>query len=401
MLGGYELLAYKTVQALQERGHEIYVATGRGRELVSDDCIMGMYDLDLDHKEDEFLRETTNYVMQIKRYLFHPGNYRTTKKLIEQINPDIISVWNLYLLSVAPLIAARHMRVETVTHLTDRWLLYNTKDILALRSNVRGIERLALAMLRATVQPILYRLVHPSNLIVPSKSLRATYLEAGFQEDAFHLIPHGIELHLFPYTARERHPERLGLLYIGQLWEGKGVQVLLRALGHLLRTGYSQFRLSIYGAGTAHFLEYLRNIVAEERLHDYVTFCGTVPYEELPHVYKTHDILIFPAIWNEPFPLVPLEAMCSGLPVIASTAGGTKEAVRPNETGLLVPPNDSQSLADAILTLMMDGEMRQRLGRQAAGAASEEYSLEGMIAHVEELYHSVLANSTETGFSHC
>ena len=388
VLGGYELLASKTMEALRKRGHEVYVATGRGREFTGDDHIKDVYDLDLDRKEDEFLYHAKSGIEQFKKQLFHQGNYRSTRKLIEEFKPDIVSVWNLYLMSAAPLVAASRTNTKTAVHLTDRWLLFQTKDILAQRDHVRGWTRLALKAIRSTLQPMLYRLANPSNLIVPSNSLRETYLEAGFSKGAFHLIPHGIELELFPYIERKRN-NVVRLLYVGQLWEGKGVQVLLRALGRLRQMNQTSFTLSIYGSGVPHFIDYLKGIANEEGLQDYIQFCGTVSYADLASVYHTHDVLIFPSVWNEPFALVPLEAMSTGLPIVASDAGGTKEAVRHEQTGLVVPANDVQSMADAIGRLLKDDALRKQLGHQAATVAREEYGFEKMVDDVENFYFSL------------
>jgi len=392
VLGGYELLCHKTVSRLRKRGHEVHVVTGRGEQFVDDADVSGVFDLDLDNKEREFLWHQKSISRQAKQYLYWPQVYRLTKKHIKDYQPDVVSVWNLYLLSVAPLIAARDLRIPTVTHLTDTWLLKNIKE-LSLSGSGAGKKETVRRLLGTFVQPVLYRRVAPDNLIVPSRSLRATYTNAGFPESIFRLVPHGVEVEPFAYHVRETESDIIRLLYVGQLWEGKGIEILLRALGKLRNYTDKNFILDIYGSGTTDYLNHMNRIILEEGLEEVVTLRGTVPYEELPNVYKAHDILVFPSIWNEPFPLVPLEAMLTGLPVVASTAGGTQEAIQDNQTGLVVEKGNAEALAKAIGKLVENPGVRLELGKNAAQRARQEYGIKRMVDQIEVIYEDVIEKS--------
>jgi glycosyltransferase involved in cell wall biosynthesis len=86
-----------------------------------------------------------------------------------------------------------------------------------------------------------------------------------------------------------------------------------------------------------------------------------------------------------------LEAMAAGKPVVATDAGGSPEVVIDGKTGILVPPNDPEALADAMLRLLADRELARSLGEAGRVRVQSEFTLETMVARLEELYDSLLA----------
>jgi spore coat protein SA len=136
------------------------------------------------------------------------------------------------------------------------------------------------------------------------------------------------------------------LLYAGELAEDKGVMTLLRAMA-LVRDKFAG-ELTLCGKGTEAFETEIREFVAERKLP--VKF-RTATLEEMPALYREHDVLIFPSERDEPFALTPLEAMASGLPVIATTNGGCSEFFRDRVNSLTFPAGDEHALAQRILWL--------------------------------------------------
>jgi glycosyltransferase involved in cell wall biosynthesis len=258
----------------------------------------------------------------------------------------------------------------------------------------QAVVRLA----RSVVQPLLFRLARPEPIIAISDFMRRVYLGAGFpgNVEAIHL---GVPMKMFSANGWQP-PAREGVrfLYVGSLWEGKGPQVAIRALGKLIQQSrIPRACLEIYGHGTAGFMEYLQQVVKESKVENHVTFHGFVQREELAHVYRTHDVLLFPSIWDEPFAAVPVEAMASGMPVIGTTAGGTPEAVSNGKTGLLVPPDDPDAMAESMARLASDSELRRQLGQNAAQFAREKWDFETYIDRLEKRYTEIATTSGHTG----
>jgi glycosyltransferase involved in cell wall biosynthesis len=108
------------------------------------------------------------------------------------------------------------------------------------------------------------------------------------------------------------------------------------------------------------------------------------------------DIFAFPTFYpNEAFPLVLLEAMAAGLPVISTTVGGIPDMVIDGETGLLVPPGEVSSLASALRRLVTDSGLRIRMGQAGRGRFMRHYTLEQYEANLSDLLDHYLVNETQ------
>jgi glycosyltransferase involved in cell wall biosynthesis len=134
--------------------------------------------------------------------------------------------------------------------------------------------------------------------------------------------------------------------------------------------------------------------VSEEGVGSHVTFHGFVAPGEIQRFYRSDDVLVFPSQWDEPFAAVPVEAMAAGMAVVATTAGGTPEAVTDGSTGLLVPPGDPDALALAVRRLAENDVLRLRLGAAAARRAGEAFEFDDYVDRLEARYRSAMVGAT-------
>jgi glycosyltransferase involved in cell wall biosynthesis len=111
---------------------------------------------------------------------------------------------------------------------------------------------------------------------------------------------------------------------------------------------------------------------------------------DVPDLISTFDVAVISSL-SEGFSNTILEYMASARPVVATMVGGNPEAVRHGETGLLVPPGDSQALAAAIGTILDDKALAARYGAAGRRKAEELFSLESMIRNYESLFERVLS----------
>jgi glycosyltransferase involved in cell wall biosynthesis len=140
------------------------------------------------------------------------------------------------------------------------------------------------------------------------------------------------------------------LLYLGRMDERKGVHVAIEALDHLPE----EATLTLQGRGDPEYVERLRGSPR-------VAF-SCEPREKLRDVYAAADVVLFPVQWDEPWGLVPLEAMAVGRPVVASGTGGSAEYLRHDENALVYSPRGSaEALAAAVKRLADDAALRDRL----------------------------------------
>ena len=115
--------------------------------------------------------------------------------------------------------------------------------------------------------------------------------------------------------------------------------------------------------------------------------------EDIPELIATCDLMVL-ASHQEGLPMVVLEAMAAGKPVIATRVGALPEVVRHQQTGLIVPPGDAERLAEALLALSMDSVQRRRLGGQGLALVQDQYSFKRSLDQYEALYRSVLSGAT-------
>jgi glycosyltransferase involved in cell wall biosynthesis len=155
-----------------------------------------------------------------------------------------------------------------------------------------------------------------------SDFIKGVYVSAGFPAADIEVIHLGVPTRDFACVERrEADDGALRLLYVGSLWEGKGPHVAVHALARLVRSGVTRAHLDVCGTGTPQFAAWLQQVVAEEGMESHVTFHGFVPADAVRRHCQSHDILVFPSQWDEPFAAVPVEAMSCGMAVAATTAG--------------------------------------------------------------------------------
>lgn len=169
------------------------------------------------------------------------------------------------------------------------------------------------------------------------------------------------------------------ILFVGALGPHKGVDVLLRAY-ESIRT---EIPLVLLGTRRHDSPRSYPEGVAVE--HD-------VPHDAVMAAWAHAGVGVVPSTCPEGFGLVAVEAMASGVPVVASKLGGLAELVTDRETGLLVPPGDAAALARALRELLEDGDLRTALG-QGARERAREFTSERTTLQIEALYERVVAET--------
>jgi len=147
------------------------------------------------------------------------------------------------------------------------------------------------------------------------------------------------------------------------------------------------------GSGHPDYEAFLRNLVERQGLCDYVTFHRPVSKDEMPAILQQFDVLIFPSIYEEPLARMTQEAMVSGLVVVGTTTGGTKEILREGETGLTFAPDDANGLAEQIGRLSTDPGLRRRLAQTGRQTVLENFTIDRMVKEIEVYLQDVMTNA--------
>jgi glycosyltransferase involved in cell wall biosynthesis len=246
-----------------------------------------------------------------------------------------------------PLVCVTH-------HLFGRSIFRETNPVIG--GYVYSTERAALALFRSRRVPF----------IVGSPSTRDELVAHGCRIEDITVVPYAVDHAVHRPTGVPRESVPL-VGYFGRLKRYKSVDHLLHAFS-LVRAAIPRARLVIVGDGDDR--PRLESVARNLGIGDFVEFAGFVPVEK--------KIELLQRMWckaatsaKEGWGLTVLEANACGTPVVASNVPGLRDAVRDGETGLLYPYGDVSSLADAILRLLRDGPLRERLGRAARAWALE------------------------------
>ena len=175
------------------------------------------------------------------------------------------------------------------------------------------------------------------------------------------------------------HRDVLRIVTPANLLEVKGHKFLVEACSILIERGVDGFQCVFYGEGPLKGI--LADIVRDGNLAEHIKLPGVIPHNELIEMYENHeiDIVVLPSITtvngeHEGIPVALMEAMAAGVPVISTTTGGIPELLD-SGAGILVPPEDSEALADAIQLLMEDSEMRSKVGAKGREKVEREFAI--------------------------
>ncbi|MBN1939560.1 MAG: glycosyltransferase [Candidatus Aminicenantes bacterium] len=196
------------------------------------------------------------------------------------------------------------------------------------------------------------------------------------------VIPNGVPIARLAGTraASGRAPV---ILFVGRLEWMKGVDILLRALAGMRKT---DVRLQVVGDGTLR--QSLENLAAELGIGERTEFLGL--RSEVGPLMDRADCLALPSRW-EGLPMVVLEAMSRGLPVVASSVGGVPEIITQGVSGWLVPPEDSEAMAATLASVLTNPALRRQVGRNARERIRQDFSIERMAQKTVALYAEIIA----------
>lgn len=388
--GGAEQHVFALRELLKARGHEVMeFAMADGRNIDSAYSRFFVSPI-----QSERVRFDWQGVRTVARFLYSFEAARKLDALLKRERPDIAHVHNIYhQLSPSILRVLRKHKVPIVMTLHDykllspNYLLYHHGHIadpdtenLAQCVTHRSVKDSWAASLVCALETWLHRRLrlyeNVNAFISPSAFLRDLFTRHRPSLSPIHHIPHCIP----PVAPAKTEPGSYGL-FVGRLSEEKGVDELLDVAHGL------PFPIKIAGSGPAE--EHLKRRCHREQFAN-VSFAGFVTGTSLEQLYRNARFLVVPSRWYENAPLVILEAMRWGVPVIAPDHGAFPEFVHHDETGILYAPRSQDELRCAMDALVSDPERARRLGENARVNASN-FSADRFYGKLMELYATLTA----------
>ncbi len=264
-----------------------------------------------------------------------------------------------------------------------------------------GVARSAIADRRIAIEQQVLELA--DCIIATSPQEKDTLHQLMSAQGTVEIVPAGTDLDTFRTMPQTEARQRLGIasqepmvLYVGRFDARKGIETLVRAFAQL-PDSLHKARLVIVGGDdpaqdNRQERQRIEHIVHELQLGDRIDFVGQVGHERLPTYYTAADVCVIPSQY-EPFGLVALESMACGTPVVASNTGGLRFTVVPEETGLLVPPEDVAGFAKAIERVLTDQIWAQKLKSQAPARVQQNFSWTGVAVRLSDVYRRIMAQS--------
>lgn len=347
-IGGTEIASFNIAKGLAENGHEVHVITSLDRGLQKHEKIHGFH---------------IHRIPTIKKSPLLTINYAISSQfLIKRIDPDIIHCQAIHT-GLAGFIANKMYKKKYVVY-------------------ARGDDVYSSWLFKEVVSKLVLR--NASAVIALTEDMRNKLKK--FQEDIL-VIPNGIDIEKYINLSRGKIRESLNIndekiiIFVGRLHHAKGIEYLIRAMQFILEKE-KNVRLLIVGDGEDR--GNLENLALKLNLTGKVTFVGELQNEKVPEYMVSSDVFVLPSL-SEGFPMTILEAMASGLPIVASNVTGLCEIIREGENGLLVEPMNPRDFARKVLLLLEDDNLRKGISLENRKKVGD-YSLSNVIKQIESIY---------------
>lgn len=229
--------------------------------------------------------------------------------------------------------------------------------------------------------------------VTVSKSLRREMLRRGVARERLAVVPNGVYASDPIPTAKRMSQTHWRMGLVALMRPRKGVDVAIQALRRLADQGAS-VELELIGSfETAEYEQQIRSLIESCFLQDRVRLTGFT--NDIPGAISRLDCLLLPSLFGEGMPMVVLEAISAGVPVIATDVEGTPEVIRDGVEGYLVPPGCPDSLAQSMQKMIGDRQQWSVFSKNALARHGEKFSDNAMAAGIAKAYDRVLSKSQQ------
>ncbi|MBC7790577.1 MAG: glycosyltransferase family 4 protein [Anaerolineae bacterium] len=324
----------------------------------------------------------------------NPSAYHHLRRVLTEFKPDVVHV-KLFLTQLSPLILPLLRKVPSIYYVAwYRPICPLGTKMLPDGSHCRvraGVPCLSNGCLPLRDwAPIMFQMKLWRRwrgafrmVVANSEATRRALVAEGIDVSA--VVLHGTRVR---ESRRQLSPSPT-VSFAGRLVPEKGVDVLLHAFVRIAHE-LPEARLIIAGDGPQR--DAMQRLMAELGLESRVTMTGYLPREVLEQTCEAAWVQAVPSRWAEPFGVVAVESMMRGRAVVGTMGGGLSEIIREGETGYLVPPGDVQSLGEALLTVLRDRAVAERMGETARSDAMLRFSQSTFADRLLELYQQAITS---------
>jgi glycosyltransferase involved in cell wall biosynthesis len=368
--GGYELGCSQVVDALRVRGHDVHVAAAVPRQPVPARAHVRRVFRLVDEWNPHAMGKTPLVVSMnaAASRLVNAHNVHALTQELDRFGPDVVFVSNILGLGGLGLIAClQFLAVPWVWHLGD--------CIPSMLCSRFGVFDRAVPTFASEFSNRLQ-----GSYIVVSQQLRDQIESTGvWLKGDVEVIPYWITGHRPPPRTQARPEGGLRVMSAGQVTKGKGIDLLVEAVGQLRDSGFPSVKLDIYGAVDD---PYFGSLIGKLKLEGQVQLCGARPHRELMELYTRYDVFAFPTREREPFGLVPLEAAARGcVPIITRRCGVAEWLV--HGVHCLKAARTAEAFAGMLRAILEGRIALEPIARRAETAAWRDFHLDAILPRIE------------------
>jgi len=357
-------------EAYERKGHEVYIFAPRVEDYI-------------DQEKNVFRYRSVNITSGVKYPLPIPLSFKV-KKVINEFNPDIVHIHHPFLLSSAAIMYGKKLGIPKILTLHTQYEQY-----------AYYASPIPERVTQKAIKMIISNLAHKTDCITTPSASMKELMEGYGIKNRIEVIPNAIHLIYFrednelkkteikkKYKLKE---DNKIILFVGRVASEKSIDKIIKALAIIKKRSIDKEKLLIVGDGPA--MDELKQLARTLKVEEDVIFTGAVSYEEIKHYYKMAYIFSI-ASTTETFGIVTIEALASGVPVLAVKAPGAVDILTDGLDGLLVD-NDTEKFADALEKIIREPELREKLS-QGALKTSEKYSIDTISERMLNLYREVI-----------
>jgi glycosyltransferase involved in cell wall biosynthesis len=225
---------------------------------------------------------------------------------------------------------------------------------------------------------------------VSSFQAREIARDSQIKEDHISVIPNPISESLLQdaLSQTRTEPQSPVVLYTGRIEHRKGTLDLLQSIPAVASTFPDVKYLVVGGRHNSIDDKTLNETLNRPGVGEHTELVGHVQWQQLADWYRRASVFVMPSLY-ETFGISVIEAMAFGLPVVATNVGGLPEVVQDGVTGILVPPKDPNALADAVIRLLRDSDLRRRMGDAGRERVLKEFRVDRIVEQTLKVYQSV------------
>lgn len=290
--------------------------------------------------------------------------------ILRKIKPDIIHAHShLFLTTLSAIREAKKLNIPSVVSVHG---VYAKRDIF-----INSLQKSYLY----TIGRWIFK--NATKIICETKSDAYEIMKYGANKKKIRIVPNAVDLDLFkPSKVKSNEPL---FVWVGRFVPEKGLLYLIKAI-ELVVSKYKDAKFVLVGDGPV--LLSIRKMVNKSRLNRNVKFTGFLDSKSISNILSKATAFVFPSL-KEGMPKAVLEAMASGLPIIASNIPGVNEVVKDKYNGLLVPPRNHHALAETIINIINDKGLVVKLGINARKTVETNHSWDLIINMLESIYEEV------------